>query len=414
MDIERVQRNANLDNSGVFNPQLIIPTTFRDCLTYEQQIVFLFRMKQNKLIEGENITLTDNGDGTVTISADGGSSSGATYELVSVTPDEGYSSAYILKNIDTGAQSGVKIQIPEAEEGVGISSITFDQEVAGGNQYDVNLTDGTSYQIVAPKGAPGTKGDPGTNGTNGTDGNDGVGISSITFDQEVAGGNQYNVNLTDGTDYQIVAPKGDTGAGIPAITPTTDQGKVLTVNSSDQAVWGAPSGGSFDYTDQYGLPSNIPQIKFGCQVTSDDLTLGIRYYVTLGPQYTPDPSGEDKPTPGSLENGKDLFDYVSDNSISAPGVVVPVNFPEFELYYYDSNEDNYMNIVQFRGGTWTATGFYVNGNAVLNIEGIFRSSDAEEFAYLSLQLKSPDGLTWTSYNSTSCYVTPLLGTFRAR
>lgn len=90
--------------------ELIIPESFEEALTYEEQILWILAHKQDLLVEGDNITLTPNEDGTVTISSEGGQ--GATYRIETATPDEGYTAAYILKNVDTGQQSGVKIQVP--------------------------------------------------------------------------------------------------------------------------------------------------------------------------------------------------------------------------------------------------------------------------------------------------------------
>lgn len=48
------------------------------------------------------------------------------------------------------------------KDGTGIESITYKgEDEDGGNVYTVLLTDGTSYEITAPKGAKGDKGDPG-------------------------------------------------------------------------------------------------------------------------------------------------------------------------------------------------------------------------------------------------------------
>lgn len=90
--------------------ELIIPESFEEALTYEEQILWLLAHKQDLLVEGDNITLTPNEDGTVTISSEGGQ--GATYRIETATPDEGYTAAYILKNVDTGQQAGAKIQVP--------------------------------------------------------------------------------------------------------------------------------------------------------------------------------------------------------------------------------------------------------------------------------------------------------------
>lgn len=50
----------------------------------------------------------------------------------------------------------------DGKDGTGIASITYKgKDEDGGNVYTVLLTDGTSYDITAPKGAKGDKGDPG-------------------------------------------------------------------------------------------------------------------------------------------------------------------------------------------------------------------------------------------------------------
>lgn len=78
----------------------------------------------------------------------------------------------------------------------------------------------------------------GTNGTDGTDGTDGVGISSITFkEKDASGNNVYTVTLTNTNTYDIICPigpQGETGAtgatgnGIVSITKTGTSGLVDT------------------------------------------------------------------------------------------------------------------------------------------------------------------------------------------
>ena len=58
-------------NGGHQYGELIIPESFEEALSYAEQLIWLYLHKQAELVEGENITLTDNGDGTVTISATG-------------------------------------------------------------------------------------------------------------------------------------------------------------------------------------------------------------------------------------------------------------------------------------------------------------------------------------------------------
>ncbi len=57
-------------------------------------------------------------------------------------------------------------------------------------------------------------------GGSGTDGQDGVGIESISFKEMVSSGNVYTVSLTDGSTYEIIAPKGVDGKnGADGYTP---------------------------------------------------------------------------------------------------------------------------------------------------------------------------------------------------
>lgn len=150
--------------------ELIIPESFEEALTYEEQILWLLAHKQDLLVEGDNITLTPNEDGTVTISSEGGQ--GATYRIETATPDEGYTAAYILKNVDTEEQAGVKIQVPtvagpqgpegpagqDGQDGVGISDITSQHVdvypdvygVVSGSQYPAGRNSlGTNAYLVS-------------------------------------------------------------------------------------------------------------------------------------------------------------------------------------------------------------------------------------------------------------------------
>lgn len=99
-------------NNKCIGSRLILPTSFSDALTYAQQIMWLYLHKQNKLVAGDNITLSPNPDGTVTISATGEEST--TYRIDEVEPETGYSAAYALIDVNSGEQCGETIQIPKA------------------------------------------------------------------------------------------------------------------------------------------------------------------------------------------------------------------------------------------------------------------------------------------------------------
>ncbi len=97
----------------------------------------------------------------------------------------------------------------DGEDGTGIASIVFSRTDSDGNRvYTVNLTDKTSYEITAPKGATGAAGAtgapgaPGTNGTNGEDGEDGRGIVSIVRTSgtgKAGSADTYTITYTDST-----------------------------------------------------------------------------------------------------------------------------------------------------------------------------------------------------------------------
>ena len=99
-----------------FNAQrwfrLIIPTTFVECLSYEQQIACLAKYKQDKLVEGENIVITDNGDGTSTISATGSATGGSTYTLEKLADSGNDIAKYQLVDTGTHKAVGDVIEIP--------------------------------------------------------------------------------------------------------------------------------------------------------------------------------------------------------------------------------------------------------------------------------------------------------------
>lgn len=86
-----------------------------------------------------------------------------------------------LSNLTTEDKTNLVAAINEAaksgggsgggKDGTGIASITYKgEDEDGGNMYTVLLTDGTSYEITAPKGAKGDKGDKGDTGAAGPQG----------------------------------------------------------------------------------------------------------------------------------------------------------------------------------------------------------------------------------------------------
>lgn len=139
--------------------------------------------------------------------------------------------AYILARAYTkqavegaGALKGAPCQILSITPITGGNRITFAWENSEGE------TETDTLDVM--------DGVDGTNGTDGTDGTDGVGISSITFkEKDASGNNVYTVTLTNTNTYDItcpIGPQGETGAtgatgnGIVSITKTGTSGLVDT------------------------------------------------------------------------------------------------------------------------------------------------------------------------------------------
>lgn len=131
--------------------------------------------------------------------------------------------------------------------GAGIESIAYKcTDTDGGNVYTVTLTDSTSYEFTAPKGAAGSKGDKGS------DGEDGTGISSVAFKTtNSAGGNVYTITLSDGSTYDFTAPKGNNGAAGAA---KTISGLTIEARTSDGGLFGDINGdGAVNTSDAEAL-----------------------------------------------------------------------------------------------------------------------------------------------------------------
>lgn len=136
--------------------------------------------------------------------------------------------AYILARAYTqqaiagaGALKGAPCQIQSITPITGGNRITFAWENSEGE------TETDTLDVM-----------DGTNGKDGTDGTDGVGISSITFkEKDASGNNVYTVTLTNTNTYDItcpIGPQGETGAtgatgnGIASIAKTGTAGLVDT------------------------------------------------------------------------------------------------------------------------------------------------------------------------------------------
>ena len=142
--------------------------------------------------------------------------------IYTITLTNGTTQDIVAPKGAAGANGTNGVNGQDGADGVGIASIVFKQTDAnGGNVYTITLSNGNTQDIVAPKGAAGTNGTNGTNGvdgrdgrdgTDGADGADGVGIASVVFKEtNAAGGNVYTITLSNGSTYDFVAPKGVDG-----------------------------------------------------------------------------------------------------------------------------------------------------------------------------------------------------------
>ena len=92
-------------------------------------------------------------------------------------------------------------------------------------------------------------------GAQGIKGDRGVGIQSITFAQATEEGNAYTITLTDGSQYTIVAPKGNKGD--PGEAATVQVGTVTTLTPDEPATVtnsGTPNAAIFDFGIPVGQP----------------------------------------------------------------------------------------------------------------------------------------------------------------
>lgn len=79
-------------------------------------------------------------------------------------------------------------------DGVGIHSIAFKAAADDGNIYTVTLTNGDTYDIIAPKGPAGENGSDGADGEDGSDG-----VSPVVSVEEITGGHRVTITDAEGT-----------------------------------------------------------------------------------------------------------------------------------------------------------------------------------------------------------------------
>lgn len=163
----------------------VIPQEFAQCLSYLQQVFWLYEHKQDNLLAGTGIILSDNPDGTTTITATGEGATVSVRVAETITGEPG-TDAYVT-NIGDEQNVILQFTIPQGPRGF------------QGPQGERGLQ--------GVKGDKGDKGDPGERGPQGIQGEQGI--------QGVAGpqGIQGEPGPAGPTgETGPAGPKGDTGA----------------------------------------------------------------------------------------------------------------------------------------------------------------------------------------------------------
>ncbi len=192
-----------------------------------------------------------------------------------------------LSNLTTEDKTSLVAAINEAaksgggsggKDGTGIESITYKgEDESGGNMYTVLLTDGTSYDITAPKGAAGADGAAGAAGA------PGIVISSeeptdpnhpVWIDPEGDETPDNPLNITNATVGQIAKIAAVDASGVPTAWSPVDM----------------PSGGG-----------EREWIKIGEVTTTEDTT------ETTSIKFTKDVNGNSLSLKGVLVIGRALF-----------------------------------------------------------------------------------------------------------
>lgn len=158
-----------------------------------------------------------------------------------------------LSNLTTEDKTSLVAAINEAaksgggsgggKDGTGIESITYKgEDESGGNMYTVLLTDGTSYDITAPKGAKGDKGDAGGKGVPGKAAT--IQVGNVTTGAAGTPASVSNVGTDESAVFDFSIPRGDKGAdgadGADGITPHIGDNGNWYLGSTDT---GKPSRG---------------------------------------------------------------------------------------------------------------------------------------------------------------------------
>lgn len=169
-----------------------------------------------------------------------------------------------LSNLTTEDKTNLVAAINEAaksgggsgggKDGTGIESITYKgEDEYGGNMYTVLLTDGTSYDITAPKGAKGDKGDAGGKGDTGVPGKAAtIQVGEVTTGAAGTPASVSNVGTDEAAIFDFTIPRGDKGAdGADGITPHIGDNGNWYIGDDDT---GKPSRGAAGANGKDGAP----------------------------------------------------------------------------------------------------------------------------------------------------------------
>lgn len=132
---------------------------------------------------------------------------------------------------------------------------------------------GTVLSVASASGTSsadlkGEKGDKGDTGAPGTPGTDGVSIVSISPNgQDAQGGNIYTIGLSDGSTYNIVAPKGENGVSVETLKGMFVEkvsGKDLSANDFTDALKE-----KLDGLSNYSLPAASETVLGGVSLSEE-------------------------------------------------------------------------------------------------------------------------------------------------
>jgi len=179
--------------------------------------------------KGDKGNKGDTGVGIASITLEGTDSAGNNTYLVTLTDNTTYTFT-----ANRGAQGEQGIQ---GEAGtIEIGTVTTGAAGSAAAVENVGTAENAKLNFTIPEGDKGDKGDKGDTGDTGETGETGVGISNVVYKEENTNGDKvYTVNLSDGTKYDFVVPKGakgDKGDPLTYDDLTTEQVEMLAKDIS--------------------------------------------------------------------------------------------------------------------------------------------------------------------------------------